>query len=196
MQRTRGTLFSLQVTTPDWQWGHTAQSQGKPSRLGTAAQPCLSLSFRTKQCWPYQDTDTFTPRALPCSPGHPRLDAPYGIPHSSTAANRGPASRAPWAVCILEPVSIAPAHTYPRALPMPLAPLWLDLASLGHHSGTLPPRAPEPSCSSGTPKPPAPRASLGSLHPAHPPRLLGPLLLGEVPVSDPYDAAVRLTQPP
>lgn len=79
---------------------------------------------------------------------------------------------------------------------MPLAPLWLDLASLGHHSGTLPPRAPEPSCSSGTPKPPAPRASLGSLHPAHPPRLLGPLLLGEVPVSDPYDAAVRLTQPP
>lgn len=92
MQRTRGTLFSQQVTTPDWQWGHTAQSQGKPSRLGTAAQPCLSLSFRTKQCWPYQDTDTFTPRALPCSPGHPRLDAPYGIPHSSTAANRGPAS--------------------------------------------------------------------------------------------------------
>lgn len=89
-----------------------------------------------------------------------------------------------------------PAQTYLRAPLCPLHPS--GRSGTWHPWGTTRAHCPHgPSCSSGTPEPSAPRASLRSLHPAHPPPPpLGPLLPGEVPVSDPHDAAVRPTQLP
>lgn len=120
-------------------------------------------------------------------------DAPTGCP---TAVNWSPANRAPWAVCILGPISITPhkrtsEHPYAPCIPPGAQGPGIPGAPLGPTAPTGPPAAQGP---------------LSRPHPGHPyvpctqrippPPPLGPLLPGEVPVSDPHDAAVRPTQLP